>query len=131
MKEEKVVDLNYLRINRSRSKFCDCYKYGEKAPKYEIDTVNRVIECRYCQTMIEPFEALVNLAKYNEAIQENVEKAREYKKELMSYKPYLRQAKRYEKMMKEKDMLPVCPKCNEAFKWENLCSMTNKKFYKE
>lgn len=127
----EVVDLNYLRLNRSRSKFCDCYKYLDKPPKYEIDTSNRVIECRYCQTIVEPFEALINLAKYYEKIQEDLERAKQYKNELMSYKPYLRQAKRYEKMMREKDMLPLCPNCNESFEWQDVTSMTNKKFLKK
>ena len=43
---DKIVTINCLRLNRSRSKFCDCYRYGEKTPKYEIDTTNRTVECR-------------------------------------------------------------------------------------
>lgn len=130
IEKDKVVTINCLRLNRSRSKFCDCYRYGEKTPKYEIDTTNRTVECRYCQTMVDPFDALVNIAQNYENIQDEVKRAINYKNELMNYKPYLRQAKRYEQMMRDKDMLPVCPNCNEAFEWQDITRMNNKRFLK-
>ena len=80
---------------------------------------------------VEPFEALIQLAKYMEEINDEIKYATEYKRELMSYKPYLRQAKRYEEMMRQKDMLPLCPHCHKPFKWNCVTEMINRKFYKE
>lgn len=130
MEEEKIIQIDTLRLNYSRNKICNCYSYGNK-PSYELDLKNRLVYCNKCNAIIEPFEALYQVASNLEKINEEISRAKAYKNELMSYKPYLRQAKRYEQMMREKDMLPVCPKCKEAFKWEDVCSMINKKFYKE
>ncbi len=81
--------------------------------------------------MLDPFEALVILAKEYQSINESIEEAERYRQELISYKPYLKEARRYEAMMREKDMLPVCSKCNEAFEWNSITRMTNKNFLKK
>lgn len=126
MEEEKIISIETLIINRRREKNCKCIK-----PHYEIDIQNHLVYCQKCMAVVEPFEALVQLAKKYESINDSIEEAIRYRNELMSYKPYLREAKRYEKMMREKDMLPICPKCNELFNWNELISMGNKRFYKE
>lgn len=81
--------------------------------------------------VVEPFEALIKLATYYEKINDSIEYAKNYKNELMNYKPYLREARRYEEMMRKKDMLPICPKCSQLFNWNEVTSMGNKRFYKE
>lgn len=124
--DERVIHIETLRVNYARDKICKCQK-----PCYEIDYKNRLVYCRTCQAIIDPFEALYKLAIKYQEINDEIDRARAFKKELQNYKPYLRETKRYEKMMREKNMLPVCPKCNEAFKWEELTSMANKRFYKE
>lgn len=130
--ENKVVDIDFLRLNYSKNKFCKCYdKFPRKKPQFEIDMKNRVVECRYCHVMLDAFEALVILAKEYQGINEAIKNAEEYKRRLISYKPYLKEARRYEAMMREKDMLPVCPNCNEAFEWQDITKMTNKRFLKK
>ena len=127
MKEDKkVVNIETLIINRRREKNCKC-----KKPHYEIDIQNHLVYCQDCIALVEPFEALVQLARHIEEINDNIESATRYKKELMSYKPYLREAKRYEKMMREKHMLPLCPHCHKPFNWNEVVEMINKHFYKE
>lgn len=121
---EKVVNIETLIINRRREKNCKC-----KKPSYEIDIQNHLVYCNKCMAVVEPFEALTQLALHIEEINEGIEQAMRYKQELMSYKPYLREAKRYEKMMREKDMLPVCPHCSVPFKWNTVIGMVNKRFY--
>lgn len=129
--ENKVVDIDFLRLNYSRNKFCKCYdKFPRKKPQFEIDMKNRIVECRHCHIMLDPFEALVILAKEYQSINESIEEAERYRQELITYKPYLKEAKRYETMMREKDMLPVCPNCNEAFEWQDITETINKKFLK-
>lgn len=130
--ENKVVDIDFLRLNYSRNKFCKCYDtFPRKKPQFEIDIKNRIVECRYCHIMVDPFEALVILAKKYEQINESIEEAERYKQELITYKPYLKEARRYEAMMREKDMLPVCPNCSQAFEWNSITKMTNKRFLKK
>lgn len=127
MKEcNKVINIETLIINRRREKNCKCLK-----PHYEIDTQNHLVYCQKCMAVVEPFEALVQLAMHIEEINDKIESATRYKNELMSYKPYLRQAKRYEQMMRQKDMLPLCPHCHKPFYWDEVVEMINKHFYKE
>lgn len=122
---DKVVNIETLIINRRREKNCKC-----KKPHYEIDIQNHLVYCQDCMAVLEPFEALVQIATHMEDINYEIENAVRYKLELMKYKPYLRQAKRYEEMMRKKDMLPLCPKCHNAFNWNEVVEMVNLKFYK-
>lgn len=122
--ENKIIDINTLIVNRRREKNCKCLK-----PHYEIDTQNHLVYCQKCMAVVEPYEALLKLAMNYEEINDNIEYAKQYRDELMNYKPFLREAKRYEQMMREKDMLPICPKCSQLFNWNELVSMGNKKFY--
>lgn len=126
MEEGKVVNIETLIINRRREKNCKCPK-----PHYEIDIQNHLVYCQDCMAVVEPFEALVQLARHYEEINDGIQYAKKYKKELMDYKPYLREAKRYEQMMRQKDMLPLCPKCHKPFEWSKVIEMINKKYYKE
>lgn len=124
--DKKIVNIETLIINRRREKNCKCQK-----PFYEIDTQNHLVYCQKCMAVVEPFEALIQLAKHIEEINYEIECATRHKTELMSYKPYLREAKRYERMMREKEMLPICPHCRRPFKWNEIVEMINKRFYKE
>lgn len=121
--DEKVVHIETLRVNYAREKICKC------KPSYEIDYNNRLVYCRTCQAIVDPFEALYNLTKYVELFNDEIDRAIEFKKQLDSYKPYLREAQRYERMMREKEMLPICPHCNQMFEWNEIRRMSNKKFY--
>lgn len=122
----KIININTLIINRRREKNCKCV-----IPCYEIDIKNHLVYCQNCMAVVEPFEALIQIARHFEEINDSIEYARSYRNELMNYKPYLREAKRYEQMMRQKEMLPICPKCSQLFNWNELVSMGNKKFYKE
>ena len=125
-KEGKIINLETLIINRRREKNCKCLK-----PHYEIDILNHLVYCQKCMAVVEPFEALVQLARHYEDINDSIKSARKYRQELMNYKPFLKEARRYEQMMRQKNMLPLCPKCNKAFNWNEVIAMTNKRFYKE
>lgn len=115
--ENKIININTLIINRRREKNCKC-----AIPCYEIDIKNHLIYCQNCMAVIEPFEALIQIARYFEEINHSIEDAMSYRNELINYKPYLREAKRYEQMMRKKDMLPICPKCSQLFNWNELVS---------
>ena len=123
MENEKIVRIDTLIINRRREKNCKCLY-----PSYEVDTTNRLVYCKKCMAVVEPFVALERIAIHSEILNAEIENAIEYRNELMNYKPFLREAKRYEKMMREKNMLPVCPKCGEPFEWQEVTRMINRKF---
>lgn len=124
--KEKIVSIDVLRINRQRKKICECER-----PLYELDCQNRLVYCRLCGAIVDAFDALYKVAMHTKEINEDIRRAIENKKILEAYKPYLKEAKRYEKMMKEKDMLPKCPKCNKAFNWNEVTMLVNKYYYKE
>lgn len=124
--ENKIVQIDVLKLEYGYQKICKCEKNH-----YEIDVKNRLIRCTDCGAIIDPFEALMKIANYFDNVNEQVQSCYRKINELNSYKPYLREAKRYEAMMRKKDMLPICPKCGELFEWRELNSMGNKIFYKK
>lgn len=124
--ENKIVQIDVLKLEYDYQKICKCERC-----LYEIDVQNRLIRCTECGAIVDPFEALMNIAKNFDRVNEQVKNCYHKINELNSYKPYLREAKRYEAMMREKDLLPICPKCGELFEWHELRSMGNKIFYKK
>lgn len=114
--ENRIISFDLVKINRGKEKICKC-----KCPHYEIDTTNRLVMCTDCMAVVEPFDALLSLADSLEEV-ENIqrkmlEKARAY--EVMANEEAQRMIKnRIFRNMNEqykKGMLPICPKCNEAF----------------
>lgn len=132
MEKDKIINIDFLKVNYSRNKFCKCYEsYPTKIPKYVIDYRNRIVECAYCHIIVDPFDALYKLALYYETIQSDIEHAKEYRKELMNYKPYLKSIKKLESNIRNGKMIPVCPKCKKGFDVSEINTYINKEFYKE
>lgn len=125
-KDDRIAQIDILRFEYGRKKICEC-----KNGKYEIDVQNRLIYCRGCGAIKNPFDVCVDLARRYAEINNTVQKCYEQARELYSYQPFLREAKRYEKMMREKDMLPVCPRCGEIFEWQEVNALANKHFFKK
>ena len=132
MDKDKIVSIDFLKINYSRNKFCKCYdSYPKRKPSFEIDYKNRIVECNYCHIIVDPFEALYLIAKYAEDINEEIRKAKEYKKELMNYRTFLRGIKSLEVNIRNGKMLPLCPRCKKAFDINNITEFVNKDYYRE
>ena len=123
MIDKEIPNINVLRLEYGLEKICRCQN-----KKYEIDIQNRLVWCQICKAVIDPFEALKYLALHIDTINESIKHAIDYRNELMSYKPYLREAKRLESQMRHKDMLPVCPKCNNTFEWRELNFFHNRNY---
>ena len=121
--ENKIINIDTLIINRNREKICKCSK-----PSFIIDTQNHIVQCKECMAILDPFEALLKIATMFDEINNEVKNAINYRNELMKYKPHLKEAKRLEQMMREEDLLPICPKCGKAFEWNKLTSMINKNY---
>src|SRR5574344_2532414 len=122
----EIIDIDFLRYKANIRKICKC-----EGAKYELDTVNRLVYCIQCGAIIDPFEALKDLAYRSEEINEKTRQIYEQQKQLANYKPYLKEAKRYEQMMRETKMIPICPNCKKPFNWNEITTMINKEFLRK
>jgi len=103
-----------FRVERGREKLCRC-----KKPKYEIDTVNRIVMCTRCGSITDPFDALLNLSqnweRYEEYQETALKKCRVYGE--MADKELRRRFRN--KIFKDLEkqyfqgLLPHCPNCDE------------------
>lgn len=51
-----IVRFDLVKINRGREKLCQC-----TAPCFEVDEENRIVSCKICGAILDPFEALISL----------------------------------------------------------------------
>ena len=63
MKKAELIRFDLLRINRNAKKDCTC-----KRPSYDLDTENRRVTCTECGAILDPFDALVLMAKRHEEV---------------------------------------------------------------
>lgn len=116
---QKIKHIDIVRIERGRRKICRCEK-----PKYEIDNVNRLVMCTECQAIVDPYEAVYNLALHYERLAAEVNYLLEQRKQILNYKPHLVVIKSLEQEYRR--MLPLCPKCGEVFDLKEICKWTSK-----
>lgn len=117
---DKIVGLDQIRINRSLQKICKCEKR-----KFVMDTTNRRVTCNGCGAVVDPYEALLEIATNDERRTEQVKHLLEQQKQVMNYKPHLKVFKNLEqqykrKKLKEREMLPCCPECDSPFYFEHI-----------
>lgn len=127
--KNKILSFTLFKIEKGREKICNC-----NPPHYIIDTVNRIIVCDDCGAVIEPFEALLNVAGYTKEYEGYQEKALE---KINSYREMANEELRRRfrnKAFKDMDrnyrngMLPHCPECGEIFEPTEITRWTNKKY---
>ena len=75
-----IVRFDLVKINRGREKLCQC-----TAPCFEVDEENRIVSCKICGAILDPFEALIKLAERPERLEETqrrmLEKIKTYREE--------------------------------------------------
>ncbi|WP_257150920.1 hypothetical protein [Bacillus toyonensis] len=54
---DKIIGLDQTRINRGIGKICKC-----KNRKFVIDTTNKRITCHSCGSVVDPYDAIVDLS---------------------------------------------------------------------
>jgi len=130
--KNKVLSFTLFKIEKGREKICSC-----NPPHYIIDTANRIIVCDDCGAVIEPFEALLNVAEYTKEYEEYQKKAL---KKINSYREMANEELRRRfrnKAFKDMDaqyksgMLPHCPKCGEIFEPTEITRWTSAKYYQK
>ena len=112
---DKIIDIDQVRINRNIDKLCKC-----KPRTFMIDTTNRRIICGGCGAEVDPYDALYELAFNGNALQKQVERLLEQRKQILDYKPWLLVIRNLEKKYRGKKMLPCCPVCEEPFYLEEI-----------
>lgn len=119
---DKVIPISTLRINRDKSKKCTC-----RNRKFEIDTQNKEILCQECGAIINPYDALFDIAYHYEQLSSEVDRLLEQHKQIVNWKPHLLVMRELEKIYRG-DMLPCCPHCGRGVHAkELLVSRVNKK----
>lgn len=125
---DKVKRIDVLRVEYGKRKLCEC-----PSPCYEVDYQNRLVYCVDCGAIVDPFEALMKLARNYERIGEQVEALLEQRREIVSYKPHLVVIKDLEKHYREQcfSMVPCCPRCGEPFDLPELTHWANRAFLRK
>ena len=122
---ERAIDFEIARIERGRKRLCKC-----TAPHFELDPKNRIVICKDCSALWDPFNALLELTEHYERIASFEERVLEQRKQILAYKPRLAELKEFEKIYgdtcKRGTMVPVCPRCGEAFELKELNHFTNR-----
>ena len=127
MSKERPVKFDLLRINKGMKKICTC-----NPPHYEISVENRIIMCRDCGVVIDPFEAMLSIAEYHEQLREEMnrlkEKAKVYSEEANKELKRMRKSRVFREMEEayRKDMIPRCPECGKYFDPLKITSWTRR-----
>lgn len=119
----RIIGLDQIRINRGLGKICKC-----ENRKFIIDTDNRRVTCAGCGAVVDPYDALYDLAHQDEERNRQVEMLLKQRKEIAEYKPYLVVIKKLEKQYRGYKLIPNCPRCGEPFYLEELNTWAGKKF---
>ena len=120
---DKIIPISTLRIIRDKNKKCTC-----RNRKFYIDTQNREITCQECGAVIDPYDALLDIANHYERIEEEVNNLLAVRKQIVDYKPHLLAMRELERVYRG-DMLPCCPHCNRGiYAKELLVASTSKQY---
>lgn len=116
---DKIIDIDVVRANWNFKKKCTC-----QDRTFVLDPKNREIHCGQCGEIVDPFDAMLELANHYERINNQLHLIYNQKKELDNYKPHLKIIKELESQYRSKRLIPNCPVCGEPFYLEEIRSWT-------
>lgn len=117
---KEIIRFDTLRIEYGRKKYCQC-----KDAAYEVDYQNRLVYCQHCGAIVDPFDAMLNIATYIEKYEEHLEYMLETRKNLENWKPRLLVARNIVDHYHSGKMAPICPRCHEAFDLKEIVQWTD------
>lgn len=122
---DNIKRIDVLRIERDMQKLCKCYE-----PRYELDVANRLVYCQTCRAIVDPFEALKNLAWNHEHLNNQVDSLLEQARDIQNYKPHLKVFKNLEQQYRANkfSMVPRCPHCASGFDFKDIDSWVNRNY---
>lgn len=112
---DMVFNLELLTLNVNARKHCTCYE-----TRIEVDSVNRLVHCGQCGAVLDPFDALLRLARDHQSFRSEIDRLLQQRREIASYKPWLVTFKKLEQRYRRKQYVPTCPKCKGAFELDEL-----------
>lgn len=115
---EKIVRFDTIRVEYGKAKMCQC-----REPHYEIDYQNSLVYCIDCGAIIDPLEALMNIARNASRLEEYTERLLEQRRQIESYHPrrIVLKAIETQYIRAERNGLePTCPRCGQPFSLEEL-----------
>jgi hypothetical protein len=112
---DKVIPITSLRIVRDKNKKCTC-----RNRKFEVDTENKEIICMSCGAVVQPYDALYELAAYYERIEADVKRLLEQRRQILNWKPHLLPLRELERIYLGGSMLPCCPHCGRGIEAREL-----------
>lgn len=121
-KKGELIKLDHIRIDNKAGDSCDCM--GMR--KVMLNTKSRQVYCNDCGGLIDPFNALKDIAYKMERENEQVQRLREQAENLQNYKPWLKAVRSIEQGYRGKKMLPCCPRCDKPFFLEEIDSWRNR-----
>lgn len=114
---EIVKDENILKfgsITKVYNKYgCKCSKHNRR---YEVDERNRIVICKGCGNIIDPMDALLDLAYALSEFHNEYAEFEKWKKKNRHLKPI----KRIEELSSHGKYTPVCPICHNPFELYEL-----------
>ena len=122
---KEIIRFDTLRVEYGVAKHCQC-----KTASYEIDYQNRLVYCQSCGAIVDPFEALLNIAKYIGRYEDHLEYLLEERKRLENWKPRLLVIRDLADHYHSGKMAPICPRCHEAFDLKEIDHWTDSRFVK-
>lgn len=122
---DNIKRIDILRVEYGKRKLCQC-----RIPHYEIDVQNHFVYCTDCGAIVDPFEALLKIAKVCDRLDSEVEELLEQRREIENYKPHLVVMKELERKYRANhfSMVPCCPHCYEPFDLPELAHWVSRKF---
>lgn len=125
--DDNIIQLDAIRIERDAPRKCVC-KPEER--RYIVDTTNREIRCQ-CGVTHDPFEAMAQLARNHERINERHMALKQQREKWINEKPFGVLFKKLEQRYKRGKMLPYCPKCDQMFDFADIKSFGSAEFYRK
>lgn len=111
---DKIQRIDVLRVEYGKRKLCECLE-----PVYEIDAQNRIVTCTKCGAIVDPFEALLEIARHYDRLNKGTAALLEQRRQILDYKPHLlllrEFAEHYGNGRGRNSMVPCCPNCGKPF----------------
>jgi hypothetical protein len=81
--------------------------------------------------VVDPFEAMLDVARHYERINEQHQALDAQRREWIKQKPHSVLFKRLEQQYMRGEMLPYCPKCENLFDFKDVRCFGNAEFYRK
>lgn len=123
---DNIKRIDVLRLEKAIQKPCDCMTYH-----YLIDSANKLVYCRDCGAIVDPFTALQRIAFHYEHLGDQVQGLLDQRKAIVNWKPWLLVFRNLESEYRGGKMLPCCPDCGKPFYFEKIKAWYNRQLYEK